>query len=785
MESKVIRVFYGSDCLPYKDEARTVHFPIVGNAFQNANNTDEIRFYYDQIGGTDTTWIAITKLPNGKLGSKIVQSSYDSDLAENYVTLSLSSFYTQYKGDIFISLQGYQNGVEVEYDEDSGIYSISGTPTIRATGSIKLAVNYATGFIGSGEEENVTLQEIFGYLATKLDINASVVVLSTITNDISGYDIGQIFFAKTENAFYVKTENGYELYNGVGVLANGNVLARLNSVEYLSFDTLYSLFGSHIFIAHYEGIDYLVHIYEITSNTTYKASAYDLLNKYYYERTLSYDDDFSYLISSESEFQYVVKQSDSSTVYAIDDNENQVQVPYSSNVEEDTLVLRDENGQVLVPTTPVDDNNATSKEYVDNIDETLRDLIYTITKNAFINVDTTEYATVDDFLESEGEEGNIYLYPIDTADLSKGFYQYIWESINGTYQWQYLGTTLIDLSDYATTNYVDAQDDYVISLVDDLSETLDDYFDELERVSTILSLYGSYFISNHTLYVDTAEISDNVITLEGSVSNNTLTVTPSLSFYTKDEADDLLDEKVDKVSTTNIVYGTNSSGNQTTFAIDNGSNYIGNVVRRSSNSQIIVPLTPTDSSHATSKNYVDVFAKALVVTMNSSTYVITFELLDNNGSILSSQSIDLPLETMIVDGEYDSENKELILTLNNGNTIEIPIADLIDGLVSENDLATTLSNYYTQSEINEIIEEQDERIANLESDIESLSNEIDNLANLLSLTIDNFVAQNTLYNISGSVSSNELTIDGTISNNTLTLITSVITSSISGNTLVL
>ena len=65
MESKVLRVFYGNDCLPYKDSNRSVHFPIVGNAFQGANNSTEIRFYYERIGGDDTTWVAVTKLPNG------------------------------------------------------------------------------------------------------------------------------------------------------------------------------------------------------------------------------------------------------------------------------------------------------------------------------------------------------------------------------------------------------------------------------------------------------------------------------------------------------------------------------------------------------------------------------------------------------------------------------------------------------------------------------------------------------------------------------------------------
>ena len=45
MESKVLQVFYGTDFLPYKDRELTIHFPIVGNAFQGSVNTNEIRFY--------------------------------------------------------------------------------------------------------------------------------------------------------------------------------------------------------------------------------------------------------------------------------------------------------------------------------------------------------------------------------------------------------------------------------------------------------------------------------------------------------------------------------------------------------------------------------------------------------------------------------------------------------------------------------------------------------------------------------------------------------------------
>ena len=261
MESKVLRVFYGNDCLPYKDSNRSVHFPIAGNAFQGANNSTEIRFYYGLLAGDDTTWVAVTKLPNGKIGSKVLTSYLDSELNEYYAKLELSSFYTQYKGDVYISLQGYQGGVTVE--EDDGIYTITGTPTIRATGSIKLAINYATQFVGSGEEENVTLQELFGYLSNKLDINKAIVTVANISSaDITCYDNGQIFYCLHNKQYYQKTTGSsfIEAESGKGILGSVRTINRIKSIYGgITLQELYNAYGYNKFIVNYgtNGNDYL------------------------------------------------------------------------------------------------------------------------------------------------------------------------------------------------------------------------------------------------------------------------------------------------------------------------------------------------------------------------------------------------------------------------------------------------------------------------------------------------------------------------------------------------
>ncbi len=74
---------------------------------------------------------------------------------------------------------------------------------------------------------------------------------------------------------------------------------------------------------------------------------------------------------------------------------------------------------------------------------------------------------------------------------------------------------------------------------------------------------------------------------------------------------------------------------------------------------------------------------SIELSINSSTYVMTLSLKNNNGEVLSTDNIDLPLETMVVGASYDSATKEIVLTLKNGNTTRFSVADLVNGLQSE------------------------------------------------------------------------------------------------------
>ena len=80
--------------------------------------------------------------------------------------------------------------------------------------------------------------------------------------------------------------------------------------------------------------------------------------------------------------------------------------------------------------------------------------------------------------------------------------------------------------------------------------------------------------------------------------------------------------------------------------------------------------------------------------INGTTYVITLSLKNQDGTVISTDTIDLPLESVVVGGSYDAVNKKIVLTLENGNTVDIPVGDLIAGLqteiTSQNKLASDL-----------------------------------------------------------------------------------------------
>lgn len=105
---------------------------------------------------------------------------------------------------------------------------------------------------------------------------------------------------------------------------------------------------------------------------------------------------------------------------------------------------------------------------------------------------------------------------------------------------------------------------------------------------------------------------------------------------------------------------------------------------------ITVPVTAADVSALPASTK---YGSSFELSVNSSTFVVTASLKDQDGNVLgTTQTIDLPLESVVVSGSFDSTTKKIILTLQNGNTVEIPVGDLVAGLQTEITSSNKLSS---------------------------------------------------------------------------------------------
>lgn len=75
------------------------------------------------------------------------------------------------------------------------------------------------------------------------------------------------------------------------------------------------------------------------------------------------------------------------------------------------------------------------------------------------------------------------------------------------------------------------------------------------------------------------------------------------------------------------------------------------------------------------------YATNLTVTTDTTNYQITFQLTDQKGNNLgSARTLDLPIESLVMNVEYDAENDRIVITLQNGTKTYIPVSSLVSGL---------------------------------------------------------------------------------------------------------
>lgn len=591
--SRITQIFYGNDCLPYKDKERTVHYPITGCSFAGSSNVNELRFYVRDIGGVNNlSWVAIVKLPNGKILYQLLTDIHlDSEINEYYVSFNLSQFYTQLKGDIYISLNGCLGQVEIETDEETDISTIQGeidSKTIVATGAVKFTINYAPQRPIGYNFELDQYQLIIQALANKSNIITTFQIIPDISlENLDNYENGQVFYDIETKRFYKKTNDALTDYNfiannqaSISIIVNPttNINGRV-FVHYTS--ELVTIGGFSVYQIKYDGVN-------LTEEQAREYMSYmtgsSFLPKYNYDRPAN-----TYFLMPDGQLLKPQYDNDNGLILfimsklALQSYVDENFVPYSGATKDVDLGQHNINAKHFYKQSSLPNNELVTKAELDSA-------IDTIKRNAYINVDLIRYPTLDSFLASEGEEGYIYLYPIDTSEsptFASGYYQYIWENN----QWQDLGTTQIDLSNYYTKPQADAL----------LNGKVD------KKTTGGLYAYTHNSLSQGEMPIS-ALANPSSIPLRDSNGNIQIPLQPQNdnAATSKKYVDDQDNLKVDKTSSANKVYGTNSSGNQKTFDVDNTVGADGNIVRRASGtSQIMVPLIPTANGHASSKKYVD------------------------------------------------------------------------------------------------------------------------------------------------------------------------------------
>lgn len=182
--------------------------------------------------------------------------------------------------------------------------------------------------------------------------------------------------------------------------------------------------------------------------------------------------------------------------------------------------------------------------------------------------------------------------------------------------------------------------------------------------------------------------------------------------YTKTEVDDLLDDKVDASDLADVATSgdyndlsntpnlatvatsgdyndlinkpTPATVNDATLTIQKNSSTVGTFTANSATDKTIDIVVPVDAADVDALPDTTKYGARLEMSIDSSTFVVTTTLKDQDGNAMgNAQTIDLPLESVVVSGSYDSANKKVVLTLKDGSTVEFSVADLVAGLQTE------------------------------------------------------------------------------------------------------
>lgn len=203
-----------------------------------------------------------------------------------------------------------------------------------------------------------------------------------------------------------------------------------------------------------------------------------------------------------------------------------------------------------------------------------------------------------------------------------------------------------------------------------------------------IATYGDVVTHNASEFLTTDKISN---TAYWTSWNGVTNVAPS-----KDAVYDKIESVISSIPTvpTNVSAFTNDAWyitsaslptvNNKTITIQKNWTSVGDFTLNQSTDEsinITVPVTAADVSALPASTK---YAASLSLSMDSSTYVVTAQLKDQSwNNLWAAQTIDLPIESVVVSWTYDSTTKKVILTLKDWSTIDFSIADLVSWLQNQ------------------------------------------------------------------------------------------------------
>lgn len=219
MLQRLMIIYYGEDRLPYKDESRQVHYPIVnstsgGTLITGENNTSKIYFYVNLIGGSELQWIANIKKPDGALSYQLLTNGQFIELSNGQVDyrveLDIAGMFADQVGDVYIGIQGYGGDTVIVEDDDT--YQISGDPIVLGTGAIKIKVNYSPNVLPKGESLSPTVEQlILASLGSKADKSETIFVAPNILAlNKNNFNENQMFLDQETRMFYKLVNNTFQ-----------------------------------------------------------------------------------------------------------------------------------------------------------------------------------------------------------------------------------------------------------------------------------------------------------------------------------------------------------------------------------------------------------------------------------------------------------------------------------------------------------------------------------------------------------------------------------------------